>query len=164
MSSHNGSAGFTDHDVNAILSAAGHRSVTASPVNILTHLIDRFESRDPAILKAGLLFAVAIPSLFGNGASMAVIWKTPKLHTKTFALLFNLAAVDLLEGLVLVWYGAYHLIVYVFNEDPCRYLVLEAIMSFVPRYPVYLSMNSVGLIAYERYIAIVRPLRYETAV
>lgn len=163
MSSHNHSAAeVTCSDVAYEL--AHSPTATPSAGNLNVHLIDQFESRDPAILKAGLLFAAAILSVIGNGTSLAVIWKTPKLHTKTFALLFNVAAVDLFAGLVLIWKGVYNIVVYVLNDDPCKYLIVVAIVAFAARYPVYLSMCSVGLIAYERYIAVVRPLRYETLV
>lgn len=148
---------------------------TSPATTAVFRLIEQFESREPAILKVALMCIVILVivivmcivilvNLFGNGASLMVIWKTPKLHTKTFALLFNLAAVDLVVGLTLVGYGFFTVVVYVFDDNPCTHLVSIVVMIFLPRYPTYVSMNSVGLITYERYIAIALPLRYETLV
>jgi 7 transmembrane receptor (rhodopsin family) len=161
--SENLSAGFASDGVISRWSEPSNVTSSA-PTTIAAQLTNLFESREPVILKIGLMCIVVIVNLCGNGVSLVIIWKTPRLQTKTFALLFNLTTVDLLTGLMLIAYAIFDLVVYVLNDDPCRYLVLIAVMTFVPRYPIYVSMNSVGLIAYERFIAIALPMRYEMLV
>jgi 7 transmembrane receptor (rhodopsin family) len=85
---------------------------------------------------------------------------TPKLHTKTYALLASLTMSDLLAGMTLLWIVGNELIVFVFNENPCSYVVLVALLAWPSRVPVAITIMHIGLISVERYIAVVHPLRY----
>jgi hypothetical protein len=155
----------SNHLVSHVTGLWSESSVAMSPTTTdAFRFAEQFESREPAILKVVLMCIVILVNLFGNGASLVVIWKTPKLHTTTFALLFNLTVVDLVAGLTLIGYCVFTVVVYIIDDDPCAHLLSIAVMIFLPRYPIYVSMNSVGLIAYERYIAIALPLRYGTLV
>jgi hypothetical protein len=98
------------------------------------------------------------------GIALATIRKTPKLRTKTYALLSSLTVSDLVTGLTMFWVIAYQLAVYVFSESPCPYILPIAILTFPQRVPPAVSMAHVGLISVERYIAVVHPLQYETWV
>jgi hypothetical protein len=119
------------------------------------------DSRNPVILKATFMIFFTLVGFIGNGITLAAIRQTPILHTKTYALLASLTVSDLLTGVTVLWTMAYQLLVYVFSENPCSYIILVAAFRFPERFPVAVTITHIGVISFERYIAIVHPLRYE---
>jgi 7 transmembrane receptor (rhodopsin family) len=130
-------------------------STILSPIN---HALD---SRDPVIVKSGILLLISIVNVIGNSIALTAFRKTPRLRTKTFTLLFSLTVADLIIGLEIFFYIPYQLLVYVFSASPCDNIILVAVLSAPQRYPLVVTMSYVGLISVERFIAISYPLQYE---
>jgi 7 transmembrane receptor (rhodopsin family) len=124
-------------------------------------LIDpNLDARNPMIVKSALLIVVSLIGFIGNGTALATIRRTPKLHTKTYALLASLTMSDLLAGMTLLWIVGNELIIFVFSENPCSYVVLVAALAWPSRAPVAITIMHIGLISVERYIVVVHPLHY----
>jgi hypothetical protein len=121
-------------------------------------------SKTSIIIRCGLLFFVSLIGFIGNGTAVVTIRKTPKLRTKTYALLASLTMSDLLLGFTFYWVIAYLLFVYVFSTNPCSIVIVIAIMECPQRILPAITMMHLCLISAERYIAIVHPLRYEVWV
>jgi 7 transmembrane receptor (rhodopsin family) len=136
-------------------------TVSKTAIPLIYHDLD---SRNPVIVKSGILAFVALIGFVGNGTALATIRLTPKLRTKTYALLASLTVSDLIVGLTLLWTTGYQLVVYVFSENPCSYVILAAALAWPGRVPAAITMMHVGLISVERYIAIVHSLHYESWV
>jgi hypothetical protein len=138
--------------------------ITDNPLVITTSSFDQvyeIDSRNPVIVKSIALLLFTLIGFVGNGIALATIWKTPKLRTKTYALLSSLTVSDLLTGLTMCWFVAYQLVAYVFNENRCSYILMVAILAFPQRVPLGVTIAHVGLISIERYIAVVHALHYE---
>jgi hypothetical protein len=119
------------------------------------------DSGDPVIVKAGIMTFVTLMGFVGNGIALATIKRAPKLRTKTYALLFSLTVSDLMTGVTMLWVIPYQLAAYVFNKNPCSFILPIAILAFPQRVPLIVTVTHVGLISVERYIAVVHPLQYE---
>jgi hypothetical protein len=137
---------------------------TAVPTNAIPPIFHSLDSRNPVIVKSVILFVISLVGFVGNGIALATIRLTPKLRTKTYALLASLTVSDLLVGLTLLWTIGYQLVVYVFSPNPCSYVMLAAALAWPARVPAAITMMHVALISVERYIAIVHPLRYEMRI
>jgi hypothetical protein len=154
------STAISDSAVNLTMTDGGEFLIVS--VSPAIHV--PYDSRDPVIVKAGVMLAVAMVNLVGNGIALAAIWRTPKLRTKTFALLASLTVADLLSGLTMLWVVAYQLLVYVFSEDSCLNIMLVATLSTPSRFPTYVSTTHAWMISIERFIAIAYPLYYQRLV
>lgn len=119
------------------------------------------DSRNPVILKATFMIFFTLVGFVGNGITLAAIRQSPILRTKTYALLASLTVADLLTGVTVLWTMAFQLLVYVFSEDPCLFILPVAALRFPERLPVAVTITHIGVISFERYIAVVYPLRYE---
>jgi hypothetical protein len=131
------------------------------PTNVLPSIFHSLDSRNPVIVKSGILFFISLVGFVGNGIALATLRLTPKLRTKTYTLLASLTVSDILVGLTLLWTIGYQLVVYVFSADPCSYVVLVAALAWPARVPIAITIMHVGLISIERYVAVVHPFRYE---
>jgi hypothetical protein len=136
----------------------GSQPMTMS--NVLHHN-DAVDSRNPVIVKSAFLTFFTVLGFIGNGITLATIRSTPKLRTKTYALLSSLTVSDLMTGLTSLWYVGFQLATYVFSENLCSYILPVAVLSFPQRVPLGATVTHVGLISIERYIAIVHALHYE---
>jgi hypothetical protein len=114
--------------------------------------------------KAVIMIFFAVIGLIGNGISLVTIKRTPKLRTKTYALLASLTLSDFLTGLFVFWVTTYQMIAYVFSANPCSYIMLVAILTCPQKIPSGATIMHVSLISVERFIAVVHPLHYETWV
>lgn len=149
-----------DHNTRSVLLDV-NKQVTASLLSAIYHPID---SRDPAIVKCGILFVIGVTNLIGNSIVLAVFKRTPRLRTKAFTLLISLTVADLVNGLDVFLYIPYSLITYVFSASPCDSIMLVAVLTGPVRYPMMLTMSHIGFISVERFIAISFPLHYESWV
>lgn len=127
---------------------------------------DHFTARQKfVIVKSALLFLLMFVGLFGNSLVLVAYWTTPRLWTKSNMLVASFASIDMLEtGPTIIFYVAYHLLVYVFFNDSCKYRQLVAILIPLQRLPtnvIEFHMFSIGM---DRYFAITNPLHYETKI
>ncbi|XP_041473786.1 adenosine receptor A2b-like, partial [Lytechinus variegatus] len=108
-----------------------------------------------------LFLVLMCVTVVGNFLVIATFLKTERLRTPTYYLLSSLAAVDLLTGLVAVPLEVYRK--NVFSEITClemnsRYF---AGFSFVCG---TINLFHIFMVTSDRYIAVHRPLRYQTIV
>ena len=95
--------------------------------------------------------AVALISVLGNGITIAVIQRNPTLHTLYNFLLLNLAAADFITGFVTLL----GLAILVFHNQTDVYC---KIFSGVIYCNIFVSINTLTAIAFERYYGIVKPI------
>ena len=75
------------------------------------------------ILRAVILLILTVANVCGNGFTLVTIRLTPRLWTKTNFILASMLVADVINAVVALWYTAFILAVYVFN-NPCRHSVL----------------------------------------
>jgi hypothetical protein len=139
----------------------GTRHVTETVLSSIYHPID---SKNPVIVKCGILFVIGVFNLIGNSIVLAVFKRTPRLRTKAFTLLFSLTVADLVSGLDIFFYIPYQLVTYVFGSSPCDSVMMIAVLTGPVRYPMMLTVSHICFISVERFIAISFPLHYESWV
>jgi hypothetical protein len=144
---------------NTVVLVSHPVSATAAPL-----LARGSESRTSVAIKCGLFSFVSIIGFIGNGTALATIRKTPKLRTKTYALLASLTVSDLLVGSTLYWFIASLMLMEIYSGNPCAYITKVAAFAGPQRYAAAVTMMHVCLVSVERYIAIVHPLHYEAWV
>lgn len=108
------------------------------------------------VLYFAFLVILAPVTVFGNTMTLIAIWKTERLKTTTNKLVMCLAASDLLFGVSIVLYVLFSLDVNQFlnkKVTTIAWMVLNLLT-------ILSSVNSVFLIALERYIYIVHPYSY----
>jgi len=115
------------------------------------------------IVKSAFLCLMMIVSIFGNGLVLAAIRTTPSLWTKTNTILASLTVSDFLAGLTMLYYVPSIIITSVVN-NPCRYNVMQVVLTAFTILPPYTSSSNLIIVAIDRYVAIVYPLEYETRI
>src|SRR6218665_729317 len=82
------------------------------------------------IVKCSGMLIVIVVGIFGNTLLFTAYKTTPSLWTKSNMLVAGLAFVDIIHsGPTLIYYVTYQLLVYVFNNDPCKYATLVSIFT-----------------------------------
>ena len=115
--------------------------------------IDPSEARILAILGVGFI-ALSGCIIFGNSMILISIRRFRKLQTMTNRFVFSLACADLSAGLSILWQAT-------FNFKPEMDLVGTLCISrLIQIIPTYCSILHLGIIATDRYLAILHPLRY----
>jgi len=117
------------------------------------------------IVKCSGMLIVIVVGIFGNTLLFTAYKTTPSLWTKSNMLVAGLAFVDIIHsGPTLIYYVTYQLLVYVFNNDPCKYATLVSIFTPLQRMSVKVINPIFIVIALDRYIAVVYPMHYETKI
>ena len=75
------------------------------------------------ILRAVILLTLNVSNVCGNGFTLVTIRLTPRLWTKTNFILASMLVADIVTAVLVLWYTAFILAVYVFS-NPCRYSVI----------------------------------------
>ena len=144
----------SDINISSSVNATTAETVTAN-------LAGRASIAIPIFVRVAILLFVAICNLGGNGFTVITIRLTPRLWTKTNFILASMMVADIINGVVMLWYSPFIVVVYVFN-NPCHYnVVITALTPFI-KVASYVSIYHLVLVSIERYIAIVYPLHYET--
>ena len=100
----------------------------------------------------------ALPTLVLNLSVLIAIIRTSTLRTKTNAILCCILVVNLLQGCIsLPWYGVIVIGIVSRKVDP----VARDIVGYLGASFALVSMLSVDLLTYERYVAINSPFKYE---
>ncbi|XP_071195919.1 olfactory receptor 2A12-like [Salvelinus alpinus] len=105
----------------------------------------------------GLVYAVTV---LANSFIMAVIYLARNLHTAKYVVVFNLAVTDLCGSTALI---PKLIETFLFEK---QYISYEACLSSMFCVYVFMTMQSLSLLtlAYDRFVAIVFPLRYHVIV
>src|SRR6218665_1776323 len=115
------------------------------------------------IVKCTGMLIVIVVGIFGNTLLFTAYKTTPSLWTKSNMLVAGLAFVNIIHsGPTLIYYVTYQLLVYVFNNDPCKYATLVSIFTPLQRMSVKVINPIFIVIALDRYTAAVYPMHYET--
>ena len=136
-------------------------SVNATEAVIPGSLAGRMPSAMPIIARVTILLILQLFNLCGNGFTLATIWKTPRLWTKTNFILASMLLANVITVIISFWYNPFLLVVYVFN-NPCRFNVIVAALTPLMKMVPYVCLFHLILISVERYIAIVYPLHYDS--
>ena len=99
---------------------------------------------------------LAVGILFGNGLTIAAVAKYNKLQTITNAGIVNLAVSDFLVGLEILISGALGGLGH--TKVICIFSVVMLSIS------MSVSLQTLGFVTVDRFVAIVKPLRYEAIV
>ncbi|XP_041470092.1 trace amine-associated receptor 7d-like [Lytechinus variegatus] len=131
-----------------------------TPVNYTTM---SFHSNHPVYTGVCITFAVLVicVSVVGNFLVIATFLKTERLRTPTYYLLSSLAATDFLNGLIGVPLELYRRVV--FSDITC----LEMYSRYFSAFSYLFGGNNlfhIIMVTCDRYIAVHRPLRYQTLV
>jgi len=135
-------------------------SVNATTATVTGSLAGQLSLANSVIIRVTVVGVLAIFNLGGNGFTLITIRLTPRLWTKTNFILASMLVSNICIFFNLFWSLPLHLVVYVFN-NPCHYNVIVAALTPLAKIPGNVSNFHLNLIAIERYIAIVYPLRYE---
>lgn len=141
-------------------------SVNASTINAShpqTHPVRPVVTQLSIIVKCAILIPVAFFGIVGNILTLIAIRTTPRLWTKTNVFLASLAVADVLVALTLAYYITYQLLVYIFVNQ-CFFIRMIAIITPIQTFPLYVSVAHLGLLAADRYVAIIYPFHYERLV
>ena len=112
----------------------------------------------PQLIVRYIVFTLTtVVILFTNLLTVIAVRTTPQLQTKTNAILTSLAAADIFLSLLMLDYIAYQ----VFSQTVCSFAVYKAVMSPIEKLPIYASFLHIILVAVDRFVAIVYPLRYD---
>ena len=106
-----------------------------------------------------LNYIIAILAVAGNGLTLAAILKNNKLQTPTNVFIASLAVADLLVGIsipTMTFVGA----LYYSGMTSLSEVYFCLLNHFFYMFPMICSAYHVFIIAFERYVAIVCPLRY----
>ena len=95
-----------------------------------------------------------------NLMTFIAILTTPRLQTPTGAIILSLAVADMLFAMLMTDYVVYSFI----SPDPCKLSLFKSIIHVPERLPIYASNFHMILVAGDRFVAIVYPLRYRTIV
>ena len=144
----------SDINISSSVNATTAETVTAN-------LAGRASIAIPIFVRVAILLFVAICNLGGNGFTVITIRLTPRLWTKTNFIIASMMVADIINGVVMLWYSPFIVVVYVFN-NPCHYNVVITALTPFMKLGGYVSIYHLVLVSIERYIAIVYPLHYET--
>ncbi|XP_033115392.1 adenosine receptor A2a-like [Anneissia japonica] len=120
------------------------------------------EMRDNLIFVLTVYIPLDLVIICGNAFVLIVIRRTPSLHEPQFTLLASLASVDLLTGIIgvptFMWACILRGSLYIQNIDDCeiQYIPMKIFMCT--------SFLHLLLVTTDRYVSIVKPLRYGQVV
>ncbi|XP_033113813.1 trace amine-associated receptor 8c-like [Anneissia japonica] len=120
------------------------------------------EYRDNLIFVLTVYIPLALVIICGNAFVLIVIRRTPTLHESQFTLLASLAFVDLLTGIIgipiFMWEYVTRESLYLQNIDDCE-------LQYIPM-KLFIGTSFLHLlfITADRYVSIVKPLKYEQIV
>ncbi|CAM9963831.1 unnamed protein product [Lampetra planeri] len=147
-------------------------SVTHSQPTVLSHGASESPLRNDTLhqpehvslewtLSLGVFMSLVVfVILLGNSLIIASVARFRRLHTQPNYFIASLACADLLMGLIVVPFGATLIVsgtwTWYFGETFCGFWTALDVMC------VTASIHTLCAIAVDRYIAVTRPLRYET--
>uniref|UniRef100_A0A8C4N433 Beta-2 adrenergic receptor n=1 Tax=Eptatretus burgeri TaxID=7764 RepID=A0A8C4N433_EPTBU len=105
-----------------------------------------------------LLCTIVLVTVLGNVVAVAAIARFRRLQSQTNYLIMSLACADLLMGLIVIPFSGTPIVfkTWYFGEKFCDFLIALDIMC------VTASIDTLCVIAVDRYVAVTSPLRYET--
>uniref|UniRef100_UPI00358FCF3E beta-2 adrenergic receptor-like n=1 Tax=Myxine glutinosa TaxID=7769 RepID=UPI00358FCF3E len=109
-------------------------------------------------LFGALLCTIVLVTVFGNVVAVTAIARFRRLQSQTNYLIMSLACADLLMGLIVIPFSGTPIVfkTWYFGEKFCDFLIALDIMC------VTASIDTLCVIAVDRYVAVTSPLRYET--
>lgn len=108
------------------------------------------------IIDLSLAAVIAIVCMCGNALTVTAVWRYPELNTPSNKVIGSLALADFLVGCIWLSFDFMDYLL----DSSCTPTYLFLKLSFTD-FPVGLSVIHILLVAVDRYIFIVHPLRYE---
>jgi len=96
--------------------------------------------------------------LVSNALTLCAVWITPRLRVKAYALTTSLTASNVLLSISLINWLVHETLG---GTTPCSLKLYKAAVRPVERWIIYATYVHVNVIAVDRYIAVMHPLRYE---
>ena len=146
-------------DVNA--SSGFDVTVVASNTKSLTGRVS--PSAVSATVMVAVLLILSLINLCGNGFTLIVIRLTRKLHTKNNVIMTSMLLSYFMASFSVICFNSYTLLAGVQYHGPCRFNLVITGFAIPVKIAAYVSALHTILVSVERYVAIVHPLRYETA-
>ena len=115
------------------------------------------------VVFASIEIVLMLVILSGNGLTIVAVKRFPRLQTMTNQLLLSLCVADVMVGLAMPFHAAFFL----GEKTGTRSMMHSSWFACVTRYvtilmPCAASILNLLLIAFDRYVAILHPLRYQT--
>ena len=119
-------------------------------------------TRTSVLIKFTIAVIMVIIGVPGNAFMSFIIWKTPRLRSRTNVLIGWLTLADLISCIsVTLFVAVYQILAFVIYNNPCRYVMVIGLSFTWMKFAPYSGAGILVSIAADRYVAIAHPLHYE---